>query len=67
MNTLTTAIDGTSQTTDSIGVRWDFTTSAALKVQVDRIKPQTNGQFINVQPGFKGPVTVGAVALDFVF
>ena len=67
MNTLTTAIDGTSQTTDSIGVRWDFTTSAALKVQVDRIKPQGNGQFINVQPGFKGPVTVGAVALDFVF
>ena len=67
MNTLTTAIDGTSQTTDSIGVRWDFTTSAALKVQIDRIKPQGNGQFVNVQPGFKGPVTVGAVALDFVF
>lgn len=67
MNTLTTAIDGTSQTTDSIGVRWDFMTSAALKVQIDRIKPQGNGQFINVQPGFKGPVTVGAVAIDFVF
>lgn len=67
MNTLTAAIDGTSQSTDSIGVRWDFTTSAALKVQVDRIKPQTNGLFVNVQPGFKGPVTVGAVALDFVF
>jgi hypothetical protein len=67
MNTLTSAIDGTSQTTDSIGLRWDFATSAAVKVQVDRIKPQTTGLFVNTQPGFKGPVTVGAVALDFVF
>jgi hypothetical protein len=67
MNSLTSAIDGSSQTTDSIGVRWDFMNSVALKVQVDRIKPQTNGLFVNVQPGFKGPVTVGAVALDFVF
>jgi len=67
MNTLTSAIDNGSQTSDSIGLRWDFTTSAAIKVQVDRIKPQTKGLFINTQPGFKGPVTVGAVALDFVF
>jgi len=55
------------QTTDTIGVRWDFHQSAALKVQIDRIKPTGNGLFINVQPGFSGPVTVGAVALDFVF
>jgi hypothetical protein len=67
MNILTSAIDGSSQTTDSLGLRWDFMTSAALKVQVDRIKPQTTGLFLNTQPGFKGPVTVGAVALDFVF
>lgn len=55
------------QTTDTIGVRWDFYRSAALKVQVDRIKPTGNGLFINPQRGFSGPVTVGAVALDFVF
>jgi hypothetical protein len=55
------------QTTDSIGVRWDFYRSVALKVQVDRIRPVGPGLFLNPQPGFKGPVTVGAVALDFVF
>ena len=55
------------QITDTIGVRWDFASSVALKVQIDRIKPSDNGLFINPQPGFSGPVTVGAVALDFVF
>jgi len=56
------------QTTDSIGVRWDFYRSAALKAQIDRVRPNAgNGLLINAQPGFKGPVTVGAVALDFVF
>jgi hypothetical protein len=44
-----------------------MTQSVALKVQIDRIKPTGNGLFINAQPGFSGPVTVGAVALDFVF
>jgi hypothetical protein len=56
------------QTTDSIGVRWDFYRSVALKAQIDRVRPQNgNGLFLAPQPGFKGPVTVGAVALDFVF
>jgi len=55
------------QTTDTIGVRWDVYSSVALKLQIDRIKPKGNGLFINAQPGFSGPVTVGAVALDFVF
>ena len=56
------------QTTDSIGVRWDFYRSVALKAQVDRVRPNAgNGLLINAQSGFKGPVTVGAVALDFVF
>ena len=56
------------QSTNTLGVRWDFHTSAALKVQVDRIKPK-NGQGLLLQPavGFTGPVTVGAVAVDFVF
>lgn len=55
------------QTTDTIGVRWDFRQSVALKVQIDRVKPTGNGLFVNAQPGFAGPVTVGAIALDFVF
>jgi hypothetical protein len=56
------------QTTDTIGVRWDFYRSVALKAQIDRVRPQNgNGLFLAPQPGFKGPVTVGAVALDFVF
>jgi hypothetical protein len=51
-----------AQTTDTVGVRWD------LKVQVDRVRPDAgNGLLLNAKPGFKGPVTVGAVALDFVF
>jgi|AraplaDrversion2_2_1032049.scaffolds.fasta_scaffold01194_10 hypothetical protein len=56
------------QTTDSIGVRWDFYRSLALKAQIDRVRPQNGtGLFLAPQAGFKGPVTVGSVALDFVF
>lgn len=63
-----TGVGQGEQTTDSIGLRWDFYRSVALKVQIDRVKPKNgNGLFINVKPGFAGPVTVGAVALDFVF
>lgn len=56
------------QSTDSIGVRWDFHRSAALKVQIDRIKPKNGpGLFVQAKPGFHGPVTVAAAAIDFVF
>lgn len=56
------------QTTHSIGVRWDFHRSAALKVQIDRIKPKNGpGLFVQAKPGFHGPVTVAAAAIDFVF
>jgi hypothetical protein len=57
-----------AQTTSSIGVRWDFHNSMALKAQFDRVKPDIgSGLLLNPAPGFKKPVTVGAVALDFVF
>lgn len=63
-----TGVGQGEQTTDSIGLRWDFYRSVALKVQIDRVKPKNgNGLFVNVKPGFTGPVTVGAAALDFVF
>lgn len=56
------------QSTNAVGVRWDFYKSAALKVQVDHVKPEDGaGAFINVKPGFKGPVNVYAVGIDFVF
>ncbi|MCU6499673.1 porin [Rugamonas sp. A1-17] len=56
------------QTSDLIGVRWDFAKSVALKVQADRVKPKTkSGSLIFVKPGFSGNVTVVAAALDFVF
>ena len=65
---LTTTGTQGQQSTDTIGVRWDFHQSAALKVQIDRVKPK-HGQGLLLQPaaGFTGPVTVGAVAVDFVF
>jgi hypothetical protein len=58
---------GQSQTTDSIGLRWDAFRSADIKVQIDRVRPEGTGLFIHAQPGFHGPVTVGAIAVDFVF
>ena len=56
------------QSTNAIGLRWDFRNSVALKVQFDRVKPKNGpGLFLKPQPGFTGPVTVGTLALDFVF
>ena len=63
----TTGTQG-QQSTDTIGLRWDFYRSAALKVQIDRVKPQHGqGLFLVPAASFAGPVTVGAVAVDFVF
>jgi hypothetical protein len=59
---------GSNQTTDSVGVRWDFSRSAALKVQLDRVMPgKGNGYLLDVKPGFSAPLWVSAVAVDFVF
>lgn len=57
------------QTTNGVGVRWDFYKSAAFKVQVDRINTRDgNGYFTNAKPGFAGStVNVYAAAIDFVF
>ncbi|QNA88079.1 hypothetical protein G4G28_05500 [Massilia sp. Dwa41.01b] len=56
------------QSTTSLGMRWDFHNSMALKAQIDRVKPAVgNGLLINAAPGFQRDITVGAVALDFVF
>jgi len=56
------------QSTDSIGLRWELYRSADLKFQVDRITPKNGkGLFVNAAPGFGHAVTVGTVAVDFVF
>lgn len=62
------AIKAALQSTNAIGVRWDFYKSAALKAQIDRVSPKDGaGAFVKAVPGFKGPVNVFAVAVDFVF
>ena len=59
------------QKTASLGVRWDFWRSAALKVQYDHVKLGSGsyGTFGNIQPGFPigGSVNVYSAAVDFVF
>lgn len=55
------------QSTDSIGVRWDAFRSAAIKFQFDHVKPQNVGLFAHAKPGFKGPVNVAALSVDFIF
>lgn len=63
-----TGVGQGEQSTNTIGLRWDFAGSVALKAQIDRVKPKNGtGLFVNAQPGFHDSVTVGAVALDFVF
>jgi hypothetical protein len=61
-------LQSAEQTSDLIGVRWDFAKSLALKVQVDRVKPKAKGGSLTfTAPGFNSDVTVVGAALDFVF
>jgi hypothetical protein len=59
------------QNTISAGARWDVYTNYALKLQYDRVTPQSgsSGTFVNLQPGFHAgqPVGVLSASLDFVF
>jgi hypothetical protein len=60
-----------SQTSNSVGLRWDFRKNMSLKGQFDRIETgdSSTGHFANVQPGFRpgDKVNLLSVALDFVF
>jgi hypothetical protein len=67
LESLRTSTNNGAQNTDSIGLRWDFMSSADIKFQIDRVKPDPKGLFTHVATGFHGPVTVGAVSVDFVF
>jgi hypothetical protein len=59
------------QNTLSIGGRWDFMSSAALKLQYDqtRIGTGSSGVLSNLQPGFQsgGKVDLFSATIDFVF
>jgi hypothetical protein len=59
------------QKTVSVGARWDFAKSAALKLQFDhtRLGAGSPGTLINLQPGFQpgGKFNVFSATIDFVF
>ena len=59
------------QHTTSIGVRWDFARSAALKLQLDdvRVDSDSRGTFGNFQPGFTpgSSARIVSAVVDFVF
>jgi hypothetical protein len=57
------------QKTDTIGVRWDFAKSLALKLQMDRVHIKTkNGALIfGPAAGMSSPVTATSIAVDAVF
>lgn len=61
----------TVQSTASVGGRWDFARSAALKLQLDytRLGAGSSGVLTNLQPGFTpgGRNIVLSATLDFVF
>ncbi|RFP18745.1 MULTISPECIES: porin [unclassified Duganella] len=63
------ALTASEQSSDTLGVRWDFAKSVDLKVQVDRVHPhQRNGMLIYAPAtGLQRSVTVAAASLDFVF
>jgi hypothetical protein len=59
-----------SQKSFSVGVRWDFSRSADLKIQYDHLslEDDTYGRLGNAEPGFDGDkVNIISAAIDFVF
>lgn len=58
------------QTTDLVGMRWDFAKSLALKVQIDHVKPKVKGGSLILPSGvptYNKSVNVYAAGIDFVF
>jgi hypothetical protein len=60
-----------TQTTASIGVRWDFMKNLDLKLQADhtRLGADSSGTLINLQPGFRLGSTINlfSAEVNFVF
>jgi len=55
----------------TVGSRWDFRDSAALKLEFSRVDAEdgSNGGLVNLQPGFQrgGSYNLASVSIDFVF
>ncbi|MBA5604261.1 porin [Duganella sp. FT3S] len=68
-NVVNGLLTASEQSTDLVGVRWDFAKNVAMKFQLDRVKPKTKtGTLINgPATGLKDTVNVVAASLDFVF
>ena len=68
---LDTFLNANGYDTFTIGTRWDFADSIALKVQLDHMRLDTgsNAELINRQPGYMpgGTVNVFSATIDFVF
>ena len=57
-----------AQSTDLVGLRWDFAKSLALKVQYDRVKPTAKSGTLVYGPAvYTKKVNVIAAGVDFVF
>lgn len=60
-----------TQSTTSVGVRWDAVRNVAIKAQYDHVSlgDGSSGRFTKVQPGFErgGKVDLLTVSVDFVF
>ncbi|NRR29382.1 porin [Oxalobacteraceae bacterium] len=68
-NAVRGALLAPEQSSDTLGLRWDFGKSVDLKLQVDRVHPgQRNGMLIyGPASGLQRSVTVAGATLDFVF
>jgi hypothetical protein len=57
------------QDSNLIGVRWNFASAAALKLQIDRVQPKvkTGALIYGPAAGLKDTVTVFGASLDYVF
>lgn len=62
-------VDGNSQHTASLGVRWDVYKNVAIKLQADHVLPSSHGgTFADVVPGYDGhAVNVYSAVVDFLF
>jgi hypothetical protein len=70
---LSTAVRGlltpAEQDSNLVGLRWNFASAAALKLQVDQVKPKarTGSLIFGPAAGMKDKVTVFGATLDYVF
>ena len=62
-----TILPGNPQRSASLGLRWDFTRNADLKLQYDRVRPGTGSAGLFVNAGAAAGGNVLSAAVDFVF